>query len=61
MRNVKNLLLLLVCWGDLAVVSHAQRHPPAPVLYVRNEASLFDGKYGKVAQLQAALKTALAR
>ncbi len=55
-KTLLKTLLLLVCAG----LAQAQTSPD-PVLYAQNEASLFDGKYGKVAQLQAALKTALAQ
>jgi hypothetical protein len=55
-RILLKTLLLLAC------VTFAQAQAPVdPVLYAYGEAALFDGKYGKVAELQTALRRELRR
>ena len=60
MAKLTKLILLLTCLSGNSLFCQAQQ-PTDPVLFAYGEAALFDGKYGKVRELQAALLPVLAK
>ena len=60
MAKLTKLVLLLTCLCGNSLFSRAQQATD-PVLFAYGEAALFDGKYGKVRELQAALAPVLAK